>query len=246
MARGPSSNDILPLFVTHVRCVDDLWGVYRGCIRWPSPLKHYNYIPIFRRYSANIISFPPPSSSPSFSLLHLVCGLGQEEATEFLLGPKVKADPNAADNSEELSPLHAAAMAGSPGCVEILLEHGERGGGLMLPPPFGKVGPGCMLPPLIPLPVSGADPVTQSSSGSLPADLVPRGEGGSLEACKEARELLDQAAGKKGGARGKSQAAAAAKKKGAGVKPSGSAEEPFEIRFGKLSREEQLRKVIGE
>ena len=71
-------------------------------------------------------SHPRPSpSSPSFSLLHVICGLGQDEAAELLLGPKAKADPGDASNAEGLTPLHAAAMAGSLACVELLLSHGE-------------------------------------------------------------------------------------------------------------------------
>ena len=76
----------------------------------------------------------PPSCGPRFSLLHLVCGLGSDDVTEFLLGPKVGGDPNDADNAEGLTPLHAAAMAGSPGCIEILLENGEAGVGSELVP----------------------------------------------------------------------------------------------------------------
>ena len=61
-----------------------------------------------------------------------MCGLGAEDVTEFLLGPKVGADPDDADNAEGFTPLHAAAMAGSPGCIEILLENGEMGGMIRL------------------------------------------------------------------------------------------------------------------
>ena len=60
----------------------------------------------------------------SFTLLHLVCGLGLRDAAALLLGLKAKADPNEASNSEALTPLHAAAMAGSLECVELLLANG--------------------------------------------------------------------------------------------------------------------------
>lgn len=73
---------------------------------------------------------PAPSSLPrcccSYTLLHLVCGLGLGASTALLLGPKAKADPNEASNTEALTPLHAAAMAGSLECVELLLSNGER------------------------------------------------------------------------------------------------------------------------
>jgi ankyrin repeat protein len=62
-----------------------------------------------------------------FSLLHLACGLGLEDVVEFFLSEKFKTNVNDAENAEGLAPLHAAAMAGSPGCIEILLENGETG-----------------------------------------------------------------------------------------------------------------------
>ena len=46
---------------------------------------------------------------------------------EFFLSEKFKTNVNDAENAEGLAPLHAAAMAGSPGCIEILLENGETG-----------------------------------------------------------------------------------------------------------------------
>lgn len=55
-----------------------------------------------------------------------MCGLGLGASTAFLLGPKAKADPNEASNTEALTPLHAAAMAGSLECVELLLSNGAR------------------------------------------------------------------------------------------------------------------------
>ena len=81
-----------------------------------------------------------------------------------------------------------------------------------------------------------------------PIDLVPTEEGGDGEA-KEVREVLEKAAGKKHkggkGAAASAAATAAAKKHLAAKKPSGAddGDEPFEKRFAKLPREEQLRKV---
>ena len=68
----------------------------------------------------------------SFSLLHLACGMGRDESVALLLGGKAKAEPNDADNPEGLTPLHAAAMAGSLACVELLIKHGEEAAELLM------------------------------------------------------------------------------------------------------------------
>ena len=80
--------------------------------------------------------------------------------------------------------------------------------------------------------LSGADASALDASGSSPRDLVPEGPDD-----EDIKEALDKASGKKG-ARGPT--GTVAKKKAA---PKPVAEEPFEKRFAKMSREEQLRKV---
>ncbi len=64
-------------------------------------------------------------SPRSFTLLHLVCGLGLDDAAALLLQrPERSADPREASNHEGVTPLHAAAMAASLPCVNLLLKHG--------------------------------------------------------------------------------------------------------------------------
>lgn len=60
-----------------------------------------------------------------FTLLHLACGLGQAKAAELLLGAPEGVKVNDVSNAERLSALHAAAMAGSLECAQLLLRNGK-------------------------------------------------------------------------------------------------------------------------
>ena len=97
--------------------------------------------------------------------------------------------------------------------------------------------------------VAGADPLAESSTGSLAVDLLPSENGDEgpdvVAALKDAREMLIQAAGKKGGVPAqKRERAVSSKKPPNAVGPSEEGvEESFEKKFAKLPREEQMRKA---
>jgi hypothetical protein len=64
-----------------------------------------------------------------YTLLHVAAGLGQAQGLQLLLHqPAAKLLVNDTANGDGATPLHAAAMAGSATCVQILLEHGAAGG----------------------------------------------------------------------------------------------------------------------
>ena len=85
----------------------------------------------------------------------------------------------------------------------------------------------------------GALATALDRSGNSPQDLVPEGPDD-----EDIIEALDKASGRKGG---KAQAAAAigARKQASKPSPPPPEEEPFEKKFAKLTRDEQLRKVWG-
>lgn len=59
-----------------------------------------------------------------FTLLHIAAGLGQAHTLELLLKQTAAAGfINDVSNSDSASPLHAAAMAGSLACAELLLKY---------------------------------------------------------------------------------------------------------------------------
>jgi ankyrin repeat protein len=60
----------------------------------------------------------------SFSLLHVVCGLGHVDGARLLLGQEGM-DVNDGSNKDGATPLHAAAMSGSLPMVELLLKLGR-------------------------------------------------------------------------------------------------------------------------
>ncbi len=105
-------------------------------------LSHIQSLPPFALHDNNSSlhgnndhSLPRNAFCHSFSLLHVAAGMGQATSVKWLLslpqsqgkgaaaaGLKV----SAADNVDGATALHAAALAGSLECVELLLQHGVQ------------------------------------------------------------------------------------------------------------------------
>lgn len=62
-----------------------------------------------------------------YTVLHLAAGMGNLEAAQYCLA-ELKADPNARGLRDGATPLHAACSSGRPGVVEALLAHGGDAG----------------------------------------------------------------------------------------------------------------------
>ncbi|GAX72962.1 hypothetical protein CEUSTIGMA_g417.t1 [Chlamydomonas eustigma] len=155
-----------------------------------------------------------------FTLLHLVCGLGQDESAALLLGPKVKCDPRDSSNPEGLTPLHAAAMAGSLACVELLLKHGALAADVSI---SGLQAVDMIMPPI---------QVENQEHDLEIAEIKKR----LLTAAGE--KLQSSSSWLKGHASTVASMSSKSHKKQETVK-----EETPEEKFGRLPRAEQLRKV---